>query len=250
MNQGFVGLILAGMATCCIVGGIATTHSNNWRQNSDILKIEQQLKIKEINRYTSAENDVIYGETAGSGQYYVFNKSTNTLSDGKNFYYVNNGKILKLGEQKKESLRTAVLPALSKHYGIEFGGKKDLKTAYILADTSCPFSQKFFSDGGAGELMKDGYRVEVIPMSRHLIQDELLSLSSFNCNHNNEQRKSIFINAIDAKKPINITLNNPTDQCSYWSELKQLYSIFEDYNLGGFPAIIKSDSMEILHANE
>ena len=210
-----------------------------------VTKFESKLKIKEMDRFENNKGVAVYGSRGGQdGDYYFYSKISKTFSVGKDFYYSNNGVVEALVSDKTAELRDVILPALSKDYGFVLGGEGS-KVAYILADTTCPFSQKFFKSGGASKLMDSGYRVVVIPMSRKVVQNELVGLSVFNCNLTLAEKKADFIGAINKGVALTLPMKKQTAQCSYWGGLKANYSIFEDFDLNGFPSIIKSDSDKI-----
>lgn len=210
-----------------------------------VTNIETALKIKEVGRFDGEENIVVYGQIdQQAGKYFIFNKATKTFSDGGKFYYLNHKKVESLSSLEISTLRDTLLPKLAEEYGFVLGGNGN-KIAYILADTTCPFSEKYFTNFGAAKLMDSGYKVVVIPMSRKVEQDELVGLSVFNCTLTSKQKKAAFIAAINNKKPLIFPVKQSTEKCAYWGNLKALYSIFEDFKLDGFPAIIKSDSNDI-----
>ena len=267
MNRKYLGI---GVCLClCATGGGVLSHLlkhnesvKNARLSHAVIEkqltsdevistVEESLKIKELDRFVGKSNVVIYGKTGDDeGVHCNYNKATKTFSKGDEIYYVQDGKVLKLGDQKGQGLRFVVLPKIARDYGFVLGNGAGSKIAYVIADTSCPYSQRFFTDGGAKNLMRDGYRVVVIPVSRKVDQNELLSLSVFSCSNDEKQKRDIFIKAIDSKIAIDLEYKKPPKGCNYWSDLKQFYSLFDDYDFDGFPAIIKSNTSDISHIVE
>ncbi|MGR5368497.1 hypothetical protein [Photobacterium damselae] len=213
--------------------------------NALLKEIEHKLNVHEMNRFVGNDEVVIFGKRDNQdNEFYFFNNVTKTLSNGKWSYYVDKGAIKKLSVNDISSLRDTLLPKFAQKYGFAYGGNGD-KTAYVLADTTCPFSEQFFAQGGADKLIKSGYKVIVIPMSRKVKEDELIGLSVFNCALNKGDKKKIFMDAIKKKTPLGFPATKTAEHCDYWGDLKPLYSVFEEYNLRGFPAIFKSDSSKV-----